>query len=626
MQRSRWPSVARQLLNEVPDADLLERYVRQQADDAFAQLVTRYSRLVWGQCRNLLPNDADADDAFQATFLTLARSAKSIRAGAPLGPWLHGVAYRVCLNARRASGRRAKREKACARPEADRPVAASTWESAFAAVAEEVQKLPEAQRAAFVLCCIEGRATTEVAASLGQKLGTFSARLTRAKQTLLDRLAKRGIGAGVLALGGVTGSVSVAPAALIVRTLALIPSGVTIPSSVLVLTHGVTGMLMIRFKLLAAGVMVATGLGLSLGGGWYSSALGQFGGPAGLGGAGLPPASKADPNIEKLKADLEKTKTELAWRIELDTAPQYEYERVPEKGLTAKEFEAKLAEREKAGWEFLGQVDLNLGGVPLVGPKLVFRKKPATPPVISHGPMHLDTRDGSFNRGPPGGMWPSGHPATAPAVPKVAKPTEPATIGPPMGVPKVAKPVPLQRPYGGEWTAPYDPETDPVVRHFDKLRIAELEKLVEQLRVIPAPAAPTLPTRDPDFPKTIPPASFVTPVFEGGSQGVPIPFETATAQDKARIAELEKLLAEFQAGKAPVKPSLGRCYYRSEDFGNWELPRLIEVLDKVFADEIKAKKFNAYFRIESERGTFTVNDATPEEIRAVTAWLKKLKK
>ena len=83
MRRSRLPTVARQLLAEIPDADLLERYVQDRADDAFAQLVTRYSRLVWGQCRNLLPGDADADDAFQATFLTLARSAKSIRPGGP---------------------------------------------------------------------------------------------------------------------------------------------------------------------------------------------------------------------------------------------------------------------------------------------------------------------------------------------------------------------------------------------------------------------------------------------------------------------------------------------------------------------------------------------------------------
>lgn len=143
VQRTLLPIVNR-LLAEVSDQDLLERNVLHDDQHAFTQLVTRYNRLVWGQCRNLLANDADADDAFQATFLTLARSMKMLRAGAPLGPWLHGVAYRVCMNARRVIGRTAKREKASTRPEAQQPVADSSWEKAFAVVAEEVQSLPDA--------------------------------------------------------------------------------------------------------------------------------------------------------------------------------------------------------------------------------------------------------------------------------------------------------------------------------------------------------------------------------------------------------------------------------------------------------------------------------------------------
>jgi len=182
------------LLAEDPDQVLLERYFHHQDQEAFAQLVTRYNRLVWGQCRNLLANDADADDAFQATFLTLARSVKTLKAGAPLGPWLHGVAFRVCMNARRAIARRTKREKSSARADAQQPVADSSWEKAFAIVAEEVQNLPENQRVAFVLCYLEGRPVADAAASLGQKLGTFTARLSRAKQALLDRLAKQGVG------------------------------------------------------------------------------------------------------------------------------------------------------------------------------------------------------------------------------------------------------------------------------------------------------------------------------------------------------------------------------------------------------------------------------------------------
>ncbi len=389
VQRFRFPSVAKLLLSEVPDADLLERYVNRHDDDAFAQLVARYSRLVWGQCRNLLSNDADADDAFQASFITLAKSAKTIRVGAPLGPWLHGVAFRVCKNARRANGRRYQREQASAQPESSRPVADSTWESAFSTVAEEVQKLPEAQRAAFVLCCIEGRASTEVALMLGVKLGTLATRLTRAKQTLLHRLAKRGLGAAVLALGGVTGSVASAPAALIERTIALIPLGVVVPSSVLSLTYGVTGMMMLRFKLLAAGVLVATGLGLSVGGGWSSSVVAQV--PGGRGGNTGP----VDPTVDLRKSEeldrareraqlLQKEITKLNGEVEVaklrkdqakDTAnPAPRYKCVNNvNGL--KGLEDKLAENSKLGWDFVGAVQLD-GSVASNPPTLVFRERP----------------------------------------------------------------------------------------------------------------------------------------------------------------------------------------------------------------------------------------------------------
>ena len=212
MRRSRLPSVARQLSKEVPDADLLECYVQRGDDDAFSQLVKRYARLVWGQCRNLLPGEADAEEAFQATFLALARSAKKLQPGMPLGPWLHGVAFRVCQNARREIARRAKREKASARNEADHPVADSAWESTFAAVAEEVQKLPAIQRSAFVLCCLEGRSHGEAAALLGVSPNTLAVRFSRAKRTLLDRLSKRGLGAAALAFGGIAAN---APASVI---------------------------------------------------------------------------------------------------------------------------------------------------------------------------------------------------------------------------------------------------------------------------------------------------------------------------------------------------------------------------------------------------------------------------
>src|SRR5687768_6706877 len=87
------------------DAELVAAFAGSKDADAFAELVRRHGPMVWAACRHMLGDPADADDAFQATFLALIRSAHRIRAGAAVGGWLHGVAVRVCTMARRAEGR-----------------------------------------------------------------------------------------------------------------------------------------------------------------------------------------------------------------------------------------------------------------------------------------------------------------------------------------------------------------------------------------------------------------------------------------------------------------------------------------------------------------------------------------
>ena len=210
--RTEWRRILKELARpEEPDAVLLRRFIERLDAEAFAELVRRYDGLVWSQCRHLLGRDADADDAFQATFLVLIRSAKKIRRSKHLGPWLHGVAYRVCLNARRAAAKRARREQNAAM--LSRSTRADTaWDETLAAVHEEVNRLPEMLRTPFVLCCLQGKSTSAAAADLGLKLGTFSARLSRAKKAVLDALAKRGCAsvAAVAAMAGV--SVSAPPA------------------------------------------------------------------------------------------------------------------------------------------------------------------------------------------------------------------------------------------------------------------------------------------------------------------------------------------------------------------------------------------------------------------------------
>jgi RNA polymerase sigma factor (sigma-70 family) len=179
--------------SEVPDADLLVRLATRD-DRAFADLVGRYGRLVWAVCLSLTRSEADAEDAFQATFLVLLENAGKVRTAGRLSSWLHGVAHKVCSRARRTARRRATRERVVApREGAGSAVPESAWDRARAAVHEEVARLPETLRVPFVLCCLEGAGTTEAAARLGWKVGTLSGRLTRAKDAVLARLEARSV-------------------------------------------------------------------------------------------------------------------------------------------------------------------------------------------------------------------------------------------------------------------------------------------------------------------------------------------------------------------------------------------------------------------------------------------------
>jgi RNA polymerase sigma factor (sigma-70 family) len=176
---------------DLSDAELLERYCRGGEEAAFALLVQRHGPAVLGVCRRALGNTADADDAFQATFLVLLRRADSIRRGAALGCWLYGVALRVAANAR---ARRAPLElPGHDLPGADGdPVRAATGRELLAVLDEEVRGLPEKYRAALVLCGLEGRTCEQAARELGWPKSTVIHRLSQARQRLRQRLTRRG--------------------------------------------------------------------------------------------------------------------------------------------------------------------------------------------------------------------------------------------------------------------------------------------------------------------------------------------------------------------------------------------------------------------------------------------------
>ncbi len=188
-------------VGDVTDGQLLERFTNRTgsaSELAFAALVERHGPLVLGTCRAVLGRSPEADDAFQATFLTLVHKADALWIHDSLGPWLYRVAHRIALRTRRRSVRRLQHERRAAEARADQTEPAPDTPMALehqAILDEEVARLPESQRAVVVLCDLQGRTHEQAARHLRCPVGTVKSRQTRARRTLRARLERRGIGA-----------------------------------------------------------------------------------------------------------------------------------------------------------------------------------------------------------------------------------------------------------------------------------------------------------------------------------------------------------------------------------------------------------------------------------------------
>jgi RNA polymerase sigma factor (sigma-70 family) len=183
------------------DGELLRRFVAAREEAAFAGLVRRHGAMVLGVCRRLLDDAHEAEDAFQATFLVLARRAAAVRKQDSVASWLYAVAYRVSLKARAAATHRQKPGGEAAEPASTAdPAAEAAWRELRPVIDEELSRLPEKYRAPLVLCYLEGKTNEEAARLLGWTKGTVSGRLARARDLLRPRLARRGL---ALAAGSV---------------------------------------------------------------------------------------------------------------------------------------------------------------------------------------------------------------------------------------------------------------------------------------------------------------------------------------------------------------------------------------------------------------------------------------
>jgi RNA polymerase sigma factor (sigma-70 family) len=364
------------------DSALLARFVASRDETAFGALVNRHGPMVWAVCRHLLLDPTDAEDAFQATFLALVRSARRLPSGSAVGGWLHGVAVRSAAQLRRSAARRRRREERAARPEAVQPVPDAAWDAHIAALHEEVHLLPEALRTAFVLCDLEGVRQPDAAARLGWKLGTLSGRLTKARQRLIGRLAERGIApglaSGVLVVGAAAAGGTV-PVGLAARTVGLSAAADAVPPALWKLVVEVTPMTVNRTKLIAACVLLAGGLAAGLGpvliatadaqppaagepgslappagpGGGFPGAPATPAGPGGFPGVGGPPgAGVGGPMMPSLMGG--GTAPADAGRI------RWEHELV-DKPRSTQELASLLQRYGEKGWEFAGVVEFEAG-------------------------------------------------------------------------------------------------------------------------------------------------------------------------------------------------------------------------------------------------------------------------
>src|SRR5262249_50839165 len=182
--------------NEASDAALLRRFLGGRDERAFAALVDRHAELVYQVCWRVLGDAHDAEDAFQATFLVLARKAATVRPREALPAWLHGVARRVALKARTARARRPLAGTPLAAHPVDPrpdPLARLSARELLRIVDEELQRLPDGYRLPVILCCLEGRSQEEAALQLGWTPGSVKGRLERGRARLQQRLARPGL-------------------------------------------------------------------------------------------------------------------------------------------------------------------------------------------------------------------------------------------------------------------------------------------------------------------------------------------------------------------------------------------------------------------------------------------------
>jgi RNA polymerase sigma factor (sigma-70 family) len=293
--------------SEPTDGALLRAFLACNDQVAFEALMRRHGAMVLRVCRRVLGDVHNAEDAFQATFLTLAQQAHSIRKKESLASWLHGVAYRMATHAHRAAVRRRRHESQADMGQAPPdPALSAAWREIQVLLDEEIERLPETLRAAFVPCCLENKSCAEVAKYLRLEESTVRKRLSRARKLLQERLNRRGVSLTAVLAGfavGANGASAALPRSLVRPTVAAAAQLVTghapvrglVSAQVLTLMEGVKRTMFLskcKTAILLLSCAAALGAGLGL---------------ASLGRAWAEPSKEPPPTAKKASADASTT-------------------------------------------------------------------------------------------------------------------------------------------------------------------------------------------------------------------------------------------------------------------------------------------------------------------------------
>jgi RNA polymerase sigma factor (sigma-70 family) len=302
------------VVGDLSDDQLLRRFVSERGggdQEAFTLLVERHGPMVLRVCREVLGNPHDAQDAFQATFLVLARKAASIRDAAALAGWLHGVAHRIALHARTSAVRRRARELHVGAIGGASSGCDASPEESWAELHEEIARLPRRYREPIVLCYLEGLSTEEAALRIGCPPGTIFSRLSRARDRLRDRLVRRGMAPWPASVAAVSKVFSPAPSrSLLEPTVGgcLVFAGRRATGAALgaaptaLATRLLHAMMVAKWAMLGT---VALSCTLAMGG------LRVFGPSVGFTESRLPPQSSPDDDQAALKRSVDKIEAEV---------------------------------------------------------------------------------------------------------------------------------------------------------------------------------------------------------------------------------------------------------------------------------------------------------------------------